>query len=156
MARGRKKRTNIRKQVVRNPATLAQTIRRRVLLTAGSGVDSTTTDGGLPAGLAAAFGAGGASLAGGAGTPEPCWFTLLSTSSPRFCDRDHIDERSHFNAAGLRANYTITRDTGNDISVKPNLPFSLEVRSQLKIIKVFRQKALYTFSRKNWQVQIES
>jgi hypothetical protein len=79
MARGRKKRTNIRKHVVRNPATLAQTIRLRVLFTTGSGVDSTTTDGGLPAGLVAAFGAGGA-LAGGAGTPELCWLTLLSTS----------------------------------------------------------------------------
>src|SRR5205085_35570 len=51
---------------------------------------------------------------------------------PRFCDRDHIDERSHFNAAGFRDNYTITRDTGNDISVKPNLSYSLEVRSLLK------------------------
>src|SRR5437870_6246532 len=82
MARGRKKRTNIRKQVVRNPATLAQTIRRRVLFTAGSGVDSTTTDGGLPAGFVAVFGPVGASLAGGAGTPERSWFTLLSTSRP--------------------------------------------------------------------------
>jgi hypothetical protein len=101
---------------------LAQTIRRRVLLTIGSGVDSTTTDGGLPAGFAAAFGAGGA-LAAGAGTPEPCWLTLLSTSRSRFCDRDHIDDRSHFNAAGFRDNYTITRDTGNDISVKTEFAF---------------------------------
>src|SRR2546423_7666173 len=123
MARGRKKRTNIKKQVVRNPATLAQTIRRRVLFTTGSGVDSTTTDGGLPAGFAAAFGAGGASPAGGAGTPELCWLTLLSTSRSRFCDRDHIDDRSHFNAAGFRDNYTITRDTGNDISVKTEFAF---------------------------------
>jgi len=76
IARGRKKRTNIKKQVVRNPATLAQTIRRRVLFTTGSGVDSTTTDGGLPAG----FVAGDAALAGGVGTPERSWFTLLSTS----------------------------------------------------------------------------
>src|SRR5207248_2814833 len=37
MLRGRKKRTNIRKHVVRKPATAAQTIRRRILLTGGSG-----------------------------------------------------------------------------------------------------------------------
>jgi hypothetical protein len=39
------------------------------------------------------------------------------------CDRDHIDDRSHFNAAGFRDNYTITRDTGNDISVKTEFAF---------------------------------
>ena len=46
---------------------------------------------------------------------------------PRFCDRDHIGNRSHFNAAGLRDSYTITRDTGNDISVKTE--FALITRS---------------------------
>src|SRR3954471_23707236 len=40
MLRGRKKRTNIRKLVARNPATLAQTMRRRILLTGGSGAVS--------------------------------------------------------------------------------------------------------------------
>src|ERR1051325_5906842 len=40
--RGRKKRTNIRKLVTKNPAMLAQMIRRRSLLTGGSGVLSTT------------------------------------------------------------------------------------------------------------------
>ena len=40
--RGRKNRTNIRKKVVRAAATEAQTIRRRILFTGGSGLDSTT------------------------------------------------------------------------------------------------------------------
>ena len=42
MDRGRKNRTNIKKHVVRNAATDAQTMRRRILLTGGSGVLSTT------------------------------------------------------------------------------------------------------------------
>src|SRR5215212_1378439 len=42
MLRGRKKRTNIRKQVVRKPTTAAQTMRRRILLTGGSGAVSRT------------------------------------------------------------------------------------------------------------------
>jgi hypothetical protein len=42
MDRGRKKRTNIRKHVVKNAATDAHTMRRRILLTGGSGVLSTT------------------------------------------------------------------------------------------------------------------
>src|SRR5215212_2081577 len=42
MLRGKKKRTNIRKQVVRKPATAAQTMRRRILLTGGSGLLSRT------------------------------------------------------------------------------------------------------------------
>lgn len=37
MARGRKKRKNIRKLVTRNPVMLAQMMRRRILLTVGSG-----------------------------------------------------------------------------------------------------------------------
>src|SRR5215212_5466328 len=40
--RGKKKRTNIRKQVVRKPTTAAQTMRRRILLTGGSGLLSST------------------------------------------------------------------------------------------------------------------
>jgi hypothetical protein len=80
MARGKKNRTNIRKQVVKKPATLAQTIRRRTLLTGGSGFDSTTTAGGLAPVLAGALGAGGTvALAGGAATAELCWSKLLST-----------------------------------------------------------------------------
>jgi hypothetical protein len=71
---------NIRKQVVRNPAMLNQIIRRRFLLTGGSGTDSTTTAGGFPAGLAGAFGAGGAMVvAGGAAMAELSLFKLLST-----------------------------------------------------------------------------
>ena len=36
MERGRKNRTNIRKKVVNAPATVAQTMRRRILFTGGS------------------------------------------------------------------------------------------------------------------------
>lgn len=60
IARGRKKRTNMRKQVVKNPATVAQTIRLRILFTGGSDLLSTTG----PAGGRAA---GGAFFTGGAG-----------------------------------------------------------------------------------------
>ena len=66
MERGRKNRRNIRKQVVRNPAMLAQTILRRILLTGGSGVLSTTFPaGGVFATAGKACFVGGA-LAGGA------------------------------------------------------------------------------------------
>jgi hypothetical protein len=84
---------NIRKQVVRNPATLSQTIRRRFLLTGGSGTDSTMTAGGFPAGLATAFGAGGAeAVAGGAATAELSSFRLLSTSENlRLADRFQVN-----------------------------------------------------------------
>ena len=53
--RGRKNRRNIRKSVTRNTTMLDQTILRRILFTAGSGVLSTTA----PAGLATGFAAGG-------------------------------------------------------------------------------------------------
>lgn len=68
---GRKNRKNIKKQVVRNPAMLAQTIRRRILLTGGSGTLSATTAG--PFGTTAGLGAKGVEgfVAGGrAGTPS--------------------------------------------------------------------------------------
>ena len=39
--RGRKNRTNIRKKVISDPATVAQTMRRRILLTGGSELVST-------------------------------------------------------------------------------------------------------------------
>jgi hypothetical protein len=71
---------NMRKHVVRNPAMLSQMMRRRFLFTGGSGTDSTTTAGGFPAGLATAFGAGGAAaVAGGAAMAEPSFVKLLST-----------------------------------------------------------------------------
>jgi hypothetical protein len=41
--RGRKNRTNIRKKVVSAPATVAQTMRRRILLTGGSSEVVSTT-----------------------------------------------------------------------------------------------------------------
>lgn len=63
IARGRKKRRNIRKQVVRKPTTLAQTMRRRILFTGGSGVLSTTAPGGFVAGFVDA----GAAVTGAAG-----------------------------------------------------------------------------------------
>ena len=71
MARGRKKRRNIKKQVVRNPTMLAQTIRRRILFTIG-GALSTMGPGGGATGRAAAAGTallGGAAAAAG-GVPD--------------------------------------------------------------------------------------
>lgn len=61
--RGRKNRTNIRKKVVRAPATVAQTIRRRILLTLGSKMASTTA--------AAVEGPAGAGLRGELLAGEP-------------------------------------------------------------------------------------
>jgi hypothetical protein len=43
--RGRKNRTNMRKKVISAPATVAQTMRRRILLTGGSEVVSTVSTG---------------------------------------------------------------------------------------------------------------
>ncbi len=123
---------------------LSQTIWRRFLFTGGSGRDSTTTAAALAGALAGTFADGVAVFAGGAATAELSGFTLLSTlrtsanviaitlliahtSTPRVCD-----------------NYTITRDTGIDVSVKTNSPCSLEVQSQLKNNKMLRQKRLYT------------
>ena len=54
--RGKKNRTNMRKKVMREPATVAQTIRRRILLTGASVLVSTT--GAAVAGLAGAAGRG--------------------------------------------------------------------------------------------------
>src|SRR6185503_21276801 len=117
MARGRKKRTNIKKQVVRNPATPAQTIRRRVLLTGGSGVDSTTTAGGL----ARAFGGDGATAPAGASATATvvCSFGLLSTRKPSpLAKRSFELWSAHTSTQGICENYTIPRDTGIEISVK--------------------------------------
>jgi hypothetical protein len=65
MDRGKKNRKNIRKQVVRNAATLAQTIRRRILLTGGSGLLSTRGPVGRFAGRAET------AVGAGAGAPAP-------------------------------------------------------------------------------------
>lgn len=80
IARGRKNRRNIRKQVVRNAKTVVQTIRRRILLTAG-GVLSTIAPGCATGRAAAAetavFGGAGAVAGGvpagvsGVGLPDP-------------------------------------------------------------------------------------
>src|SRR5712692_3361370 len=56
----------------------AQTMRRRSLLTGGSGVDSTTTAAGFAAGRAGVFGAGAAG--GSATATDVCSFALLSTA----------------------------------------------------------------------------
>src|ERR1700682_3922793 len=121
MERGKKNRTNIKKHVVRNPAMLAQIMRRRILFTGGSGTDSTTTDGALPAGFAGAFGAGGAAAgAGGTPTAECSCFMLSSTAEnlrPGQIDFQ-AGQRSHFNAGDCFENYTIPRDTGVDVCVK--------------------------------------
>jgi len=58
---------------------LAQTIRRRILLTGGSGALSTTAPGALGAGLAA--GAAGLTGAGGGGEPETATSPEVSTIS---------------------------------------------------------------------------
>jgi hypothetical protein len=56
MERGRKKRTNIRKNVVNAPAIVAHTMRRRILLTGGSVAVSTTAPDGLGVAVAALAG----------------------------------------------------------------------------------------------------
>ena len=56
--RGRKNRTNMRKKVISDPATVAHTIRRRILFTGGSELVSTTAAG--------ADGFAGAAALGGA------------------------------------------------------------------------------------------
>jgi hypothetical protein len=89
MERGRKNRMNEKKQYAKKPAMLSQMMRRRFLFTGGSGTDSTTTAGGFPAGLATAFGAGGAAaVADGAAITELSSFKSLSTSEGlRLADR---------------------------------------------------------------------
>ena len=57
--RGRNNRTNIRKKVVREPMMVAQTMRRRILLTGGSELFSTATAGFDGLAGAAALGAAG-------------------------------------------------------------------------------------------------
>lgn len=92
--RGRKKRRNIKKQVVRNPATLAQTMRRRILLTGAGELSTTGPDGGVTgraaaAGTAVLGGCGGAAGGVPAGVsivwlvpPVPCsWMFGLSTNA---------------------------------------------------------------------------
>ncbi len=65
IVRGKKNRRNIKKQVVKNPTTAAQTMRRRILLTGGSGALSMTAPA-LGAGLAA----GGETFAGAKGVDD--------------------------------------------------------------------------------------
>src|SRR5205085_1478230 len=108
MLRGKKKRTNIRKHVARKPATLAQTIRRRILFTGGSATVSSvapvalaatgfamplaTVGVGVVLAAPSARRAGGAvpagtSLSGVSTTPlvEGFGFVLLSTPQTSIC-----------------------------------------------------------------------
>jgi len=73
IARGKKNRRNIKKLTTRNPVTLAQTIRRRILLTGGSGVLSTMFVAGGVFAAGGNDGFAGAGVAGGApaGTVSP-------------------------------------------------------------------------------------
>ena len=64
--RGRKNRTNIKKNVIREPATVAHTMRRRILFTGGSELVSTTVAAGAGFAGAAALGGAVATVAVGA------------------------------------------------------------------------------------------
>jgi hypothetical protein len=119
-------------------------MRRRILLTGGSGVDSTTTDGGLAAGRAEGFAAGGAEPAGGAATAELCSLALLSTPGTSAIVIDITIATSHTSTPQVRQLVIEPRDTGIYVSVKTYPACSLEVRSQLKNNKMPRQNALYT------------
>src|SRR5258708_5277670 len=125
MERGRKNRMNIKKQVVRKAVTLSQMMRRRFLFTGASGIDSTTTAGGFPAGLATAFGAGGAAVvAGGTATAEVSSFKLLSTPRrpPPTAAQFSGSRSAHTSTPGdCVEKYTVPRDTGIAVSVKTNL-----------------------------------
>ena len=107
-------------------------MRRRILLTGGSGVDSTTTDGGLAGGLAAGFVAGGAEPAGGAATAELCSLALLSTPGTSAIVIGVTIATTHTSTPQVRQLVIEPRDTGIDVSVKTYSACSLEVRSQLK------------------------
>jgi hypothetical protein len=114
------------------------------LLIGGSGVDSTTTDGGLADGLAAGFAAGGAEPAGGAATAELCSLALLSTPETSAIVIQITIATAHTSTPQVRQLLIEPRDTGIDVSVKTYSACSLEVRSQLKNNKMYRQNGLYT------------
>ena len=88
IARGKKNRRNIRKHVIRNPATLAQTILRLILLTGGSGVLSRTVPG--ADGVLAVAGRGG--LAGADGRAS----APAGTVSPGFGLVEFVADNSSF------------------------------------------------------------
>ena len=100
-------------------------MRRRFLFTGASGIDSTTTAGGFPAGLAAAFGAGGAAVvAGGTATAELSSFKLLSTPKalrPLPIDFQVSAALTLQRPGDCAEKYTVPRDTGIAVSVKTNL-----------------------------------
>jgi hypothetical protein len=113
-------------------------MRRRILLTGGSGVDSTTTDGGLAGGLTAGF------AAGGAATAELCSLALLSTPGTSAIVILITIATAHTSTPRVRQLVIEPRDTGIYVSVKTYSACSLEVRSQLKNNNMYRQKCLYT------------
>ena len=124
--------------MVRNPAMLNQTIRRRVLFTGGSGTDSTTTDGAFTAGFNGAFGTGGAeAVGGGAATAELSCFKLLSTAENlRSGDRFPDCAALTLQRRGFVENYTIPRDTGIDVSVKTKVSLFTKSAAHLKSYKL--------------------
>jgi len=79
--RGRKNRRNIKKLVKRNPATLAQTIRRRILLMGPE--ELSTTAPGCGTGRAAAAGTAVFGAGGGAAGGVPAG--VSSTDPPGVC-----------------------------------------------------------------------
>src|SRR5687768_11298404 len=107
IARGRKNRRNIRKHVIRKPATLAQTIRRRILLTGGSVVVSTIF--GLAGGTFAAAGNGGLTGAGeDGGAPAATVSPGAAGCGLFFADDSSLAEVSTSEPL-RRLNYTLQR-----------------------------------------------
>lgn len=123
MARGRKKRRNIRKEVMRKPATLAHTMRRRILFTVGSGVLSRTGPTPFaPLDVTALLATGRDGVVAGilVGLPlgaDSSWFTSLSTNEPparslRWNAINSVYCLRYTSTLLQRANYTIPRKAG--------------------------------------------
>jgi len=98
IARGRKKRRNIKKHVVRNPTTLAQTMRRRILFTGGSGVLSTIAAGGFVAGFAVSGGVLTTGAVGGGGATVDT-LDLVCGSAARFAVRSSLTSLSNMQSS---------------------------------------------------------
>src|ERR1044071_4951126 len=102
--RGRKNRTNIRKKVIKEPATVAHTIRRRILFTGGSVVPSTTAAAGAREAVVPTLGADSLRA-----TPRITGVTALPPLRP-----------SNVNAAPLQR--TVCVDPGFNHSVAAMMP----------------------------------
>ena len=145
--RGRKNRTNIRKQVVRKPAMLAQTMRRRILLTGGSGADSTTSAGGFPAGFAGVFAVAGAAGAGGSATATDV--SLVGTRSTPMTSRKAATwnlKESHCYVEDCELIIQSPTPQGSNVSAKPKCVCSLKNAPRPKRIINWRgRRLLYIF-----------